>query len=179
MIYYFTPFVKGDLGEAYNHYCSLVPDDDDWITFSDGDIMQLHLNWGEIWGSILDQNKDVGIVTCLTNRAATSNIDQVCKDMYNEKNIIKHKKYAQDLFDKNQYSTKLMTGTFLSGFYFSFKKRVWKEVGGFEKGILHVDRLFYNKVNSLGKKCIVAQGFYVLHYYRLLEGDKYTSHLAK
>ena len=177
MIYYFTPFIRTNLGQAYNEYCNLVPNDDDWITLSDGDVMQLHLNWGEIWEKILEQNPEAGLVTCVTNRASNTNIDQVCFDMYNETDILKHKIYAQDIFHKHQYTTKQMNGQFLSGFYFSFKKRTWKDVGGFNNGILHVDRNFYTKIRSMNKSCLVAQGFYVFHYYRMLEGHEFQNHL--
>jgi hypothetical protein len=176
MIYYFTPFTKGDLGQAYNHYCNLVPDDNDWITFVDGDVMQLHLNWGDIWSNIINQNKDAGIITCLTNRAVKNNKDQVCLDMYNEQNISQHRIYAQKLLNTNQYQTKEMIGHCLSGFFFSFTKKTWKEVGGFDSGLLHVDTKFYYKVKSI-KKCVVSKGFYVLHYYRMIEGEEYTRHL--
>jgi cellulose synthase/poly-beta-1,6-N-acetylglucosamine synthase-like glycosyltransferase len=176
MIYYFTPFIKGNLGKAYNHYCDLVPNDDDWITFIDGDIMQLHTNWGDIWHKIIEQNNDAGIISCLTNRVAKTNANQLCHDMYDQTDILKHKLYAIKIFDENQYSVKEMKNNFLSGFFFAFKKSTWKQVGGFENGILHVDNRFYHEVKRT-KKCLVAQGFYVLHYYRMLEGHRYTDHL--
>lgn len=176
MIYYFTPYQKKNLGSAYNQYCSLVPNDDDWITFTDGDIMQLHLDWGNLWGSILEKNNDSGIITCLTNRASKNNLDQVCFDMYEETNILNHKLYAKKLLDENFSKTKEMEGSFLSGFFFSFKKSIWKKVQGFDEGILGVDTKFYEKVKSVAK-CIVAQDFYVFHYYRMLEGDDFKEHL--
>jgi hypothetical protein len=177
MIYYFTPYQTKNLGQAYNHYCDLVPNDDDWITFSDGDVMQLHLNWGEIWQSILERNNDAGIVTCLSNRAIKANIDQVVFEMYDKSDIIEHKKFALKLWNSNGYITKSMTQKIFSGFFFSFKKRTWKEVGGFMDGILHVDTDFFHKIIIKNKKCLVAQGFYVLHYYRLMEGCFYKKHL--
>lgn len=178
MIYYFTPYQKSNLGEAYNHYCNLVPNDNDWITFLDGDIMQLHMDWGEIWQSILDKNDNAGIVTCLTNRASPQNTDQVVYDMYDETDIIKHRKYALNLLDKNNTLTKHMSQRIFSGFFFSFKKKTWKQVGGFINGILRVDTNFYHKMLTINKQCLVAQGFYVLHYYRLLEGCNYKEHLG-
>jgi hypothetical protein len=177
MIYYFTPFIKGNLGEAYNHYCDLVPNDDDWITFIDGDVMQLHTNWGNIWNKIIEQNNDAGIISCLTNRVSKDNIDQLCYDIYDEKDILKHKIHSIKIFNNNRYCTKEMTGNFLSGFFFSFKKSTWKEVGGFEDGILNVDGQFYRKVRKI-KKCLVATGFYVLHYYRMMEGHEFKDHLV-
>jgi hypothetical protein len=176
MIYYFTPFIKGNLGEAYNHYCNLVPEDDDWITVMDGDIMQLHTNWGEIWKQVLLNNNEAGIVTCLTNRATKDNIDQVCLDMYDETDILKHKTFANHILKHNSGKIKKMTNLFLSGYFFSFKKSTWKQVGGFNDGILHVDKKFYLKVKAI-KDCVVAQDFYVLHYYRMLEGSSFTDHL--
>lgn len=177
MIYYFTPFIEKNLGQAYNHYCEIVPHDDDWITFMDGDIMQLHMDWGKIWSTILNQNNQAGIVTCLTNRVSKGNADQVCINMYDETNVIQHKKYAEQLFLEKQYSVKEMKGHFLSGFFFSFKKSTWKQIGGFMNGILHVDKDFFNKVKSIQKPCLVAEGFYVLHYYRMMEGHNFINHL--
>jgi hypothetical protein len=176
MIYYFTPFIKGNLGEAYNHYCDLVPNDEDWITLVDGDVMQLHTNWADIWYKIIEQNNNAGIISCLTNRVAKSNKNQLCYDMYNETDILKHKLYASKIFNEKKYSTKKMNGGFLSGFFFAFKKSTWKQVNKFDDGILHIDKKFYNKVKQI-KPCLIAEGFYVLHYYRMLEGDRYIDHL--
>lgn len=178
MIYYFTPYTKGNLGQAYNHYCELVPNDDDWITFIDGDVMQLHMNWGDIWSTILNQNENAGIITCLTNRAWLYNHDQVVYSMYNETNIISHRLFAIKQFHDKQYFVRQMTNKFLSGFFFSFKKKTWKTVGGFVNGILDVDTNFYHKVVATGKPCLVSEGFYVLHYYRLIEGWNNKSHLT-
>lgn len=177
MIYYFTPFIKSNLGQAYNHYCNLVPNDDDWITLVDGDIMQLYTNWGDIWNKIIEQNDDAGIISCVTNRVAKTNIDQLQHNMYDETSIIEHKKFAMKIFNDKQYLVKEMCGHFLSGFFFSFKKSTWKQVNGFDDGILHVDSKFFHKVKAI-KKCLIAEGFYVLHYYRMMEGHQFTDHLS-
>jgi hypothetical protein len=179
-IYYFTPYKKHNLGEAYNHYCSLVPNDNDWITLMDGDVMQLHCNWGDIWSSIINQNEDAGIISGVTNRVAFTNKYQLCHEMFKIKNILLHKKYALSLFDKYKYNTiNLSNFNFLSGFYFSFKKSTWKLVSGFKEGILDVDTDFFSKV-SKHLPCKIAKGFYLLHYYRMLEDidrGRYTDHL--
>lgn len=176
MIYYFTPFIQGNLGKAYNFYCNLVRGDDDWITFIDGDVMQLNMNWGSIWQDILNENNDAGIVTCKSNRASKGNYDQVCFEMYDQTSILEHRKYAKKLFEDKKLQVKKMKGQFLSGFFFSFKKKTWASVGGFEEGILDVDSKFFKKVKDK-KSCLVAQGFYVLHYYRMLEGYLFKNHL--
>ena len=177
MIYYFTPYQYKNIGAAYNLYCSLVPSDDDWITFVDGDVMQLHLDWGEIWNKILSENEDAGIVTCMTNRISKSNDFQLSKIMFNNRDIKEHKQYANRLFEKFGYQTKEVKSSYMSGFYFSFKKSTWRLVKGFSNGMLHVDKDFFLKVNKL-KPVKLALGFYVLHYYRMCEGHEYTNHLT-
>lgn len=176
MKYYFTPYIAGNLGQAYNHYCSLVPNDDDWITFMDGDIMQLHLNWGEIWENILDQNPDAGIISCLTNRIGCD--AQKSAGLFYCSDITKHKHRAKELYRDHKYELRPIVENCMSGFFFSFKKSTWKSVGGFCNGILHVDVDFYKKVREI-KTCYIAIGFYVLHYYRLCEGSEYKKHLLK
>ena len=174
MIYYFTPYKKGNLGQAYNHYCNLVPNDSDWITMMDGDIMQLHMDWGEKWKKILKNNQDAGIVTCVTNRIYSAK-QLTTEKMFAETNIVNHRKFAIDLFEEKKYTIEELDDN-LSGFFFSFKKSTWKKVGGFADGILNVDNDFLSKVKKI-KKCYVSKGFYVLHYYRLCEGKLYTKHL--
>lgn len=174
MKYYFTPYISGNLGEAYNHYCSLVPNDDDWITFMDGDVMQLHLDWGKKWSDILDLYPDAGILSCLTNRIGC-NI-QKSTGLFSCTDIVRHKERANNLYRQHKYEIRPMVGDCMSGFFFSFKKSTWKEVGGFCDGILDVDIDFYHKVRKI-KSCSIALGFYVLHYYRMCEGSDYKDHL--
>lgn len=180
MIYYFTPFIKNNLGQAYNHYCNLVPNDDDWITMIDGDVMQLHLDWGEKWSSILDNNPDAGIISCMTNRIGCPL--QKVSSMFHQTNLIEHRNFAKQLFDTYQYSVKSISRSqdysvsCMSGFFFSFKKSTWRIVSGFNDGILDVDTNFFKKVIQY-KPCYITQGFYVLHYYRLVEGKDFKQHL--
>ena len=176
MIYYFTPYKKGNLGQAYNHYCNLVPNDNDWITMMDGDIMQLHMNWGEKWKKILKNNQDAGIITCVTNRVYDQMDKQLAKkEMFEESDLKNHRKFALDLFEEKKFTLEKLDN-FMAGFFFSFKKSTWKKVGGFINGILDVDNDFLRKVKTI-KECYVAKGFYVLHYYRLCEGRYFKDHL--
>jgi hypothetical protein len=174
MIYYFTPYRKGNLGQAYNIYCKLVPNNDDWITIMDGDVMQLHMDWGEKWKKILTENEDAGIITCVTNRVYNPK-QLTTEKMFLETDIVKHREFAIKLFEEKKYTLEKLDNS-LSGLFFSFKKSTWKKVNGFIDGILGVDDNFLNKVNKI-KNCYVAKGFYVLHYYRLCEGNLYTKHL--
>jgi GT2 family glycosyltransferase len=169
MVYYFTPFYDKDLGEAYNRYCELVPNDDDWITLMDGDVMQLNMNWGQIWEKILEKNDDAGIVTCLTNRISTP--CQLAPKMFAVENILAHRLMAKRLFSMHGYTTEKINEK-ICGFYFSFKKKTWKKVGKFINSILAIDYDFSQRVLDFGLDIRVAKGFYVFHYWRFLEDPK-------
>lgn len=175
MIYYFTPYFDSNLGLAYNHYCDLVPGDDDWITFIDGDVMTLLMNWGDVWQKIINNNPNAGIISAITNRI--NPVYQKVSNMEQEKDISIHRNLAQKRFDTYQYNVTEIDESNISGFFFAFKKSTWKKVGGFDNGILSVDWKFSNKVKKIQLPLLVAEGFYVLHYYRLNEGIKYTKHL--
>lgn len=178
MVYYFTPFFEKNLGQAYNNYCELVPNDDDWITFMDGDVMQLHLNWGEIWGKILEKNNDAGIITCMTNRLGCKN--QLVPKMFTVQDILIHKLMANRLFNINKFAVANLNEK-IAGFFFSFKKSTWKKVGKFIDGILAIDFDFSQRVLNSGMDIRLATGFYVFHYYRFLEdresGINFKNHL--
>lgn len=177
MIYYFTPYIKSNLGQAYNHYCDLVPEDDDWITFIDGDVMTLLMNWGDVWQTIIDNNPNAGIISAKTNRVNPSY--QKFSAMEQERDICVHRNFAQKCFDRYRYNITEIEQSNISGFFFAFKKSTWKKAGGFDEGILTVDWKFSNKVKQLQLPLLVTDGFYVLHYYRLNEGADYKEHLRK
>lgn len=166
MVYYFTPFYEKNLGLAYNKYCELVPNDDDWITLMDGDVMQLNMNWGQIWEKILNQSQDAGIVTCLANRTFCK--AQLAPKMFTVQDILVHRLMAKRLFNMNGYSVHILNQK-ITGFFFSFKKSTWKKVGKFIDGVLAIDYDFSQKVLDIGMDIRVATGFYVFHYYRFLE----------
>ncbi len=66
----------------------------------------------------------------------------------------------------------------ISGMMMLFRKKTWLLVGGFyERGILDVDKIFSREITSRGMKIGIMQGMYIMHYYRLVEGNK--EHLLK
>ena len=65
----------------------------------------------------------------------------------------------------------------IRGFFMIVKKDVWREVGGFKKGLLGVDDDFSKKVSKAGYKVKRMDTLYLWHSYRLDKNYKDTSHL--
>lgn len=188
MIYYFSPYsLEGNLGKAYNDYCKLVPDDA-WICLIDGDVLFLHNEWGKHFQDLVNKYPDTGLFTTFTNRVG--NLNQCFQDMLSENSdLIYHRKLALQL-QKERYLDIKELNEIISGHIMLFSKKTWQEIGGFPEelsekfkqkfsaNIATVDNRFSNRVLKAGKKILLAQGIYALHYYRLCEGRAYRDHLG-
>jgi hypothetical protein len=177
MIYYFSPYsIEKNIGKSYNEYCRLVPNETHWICLIDADTMFLTYNYGHQIQELIDKYPDAGLFTCLTNRV--NNLEQCYNHVISEEtNILEHKKIAE--FQQQNYylSVKQLTRV-ISGHFMLFQKKTWLEAGGFcEQGMLRVDNKFSKQIMRVQKKILLAEGIYVLHYYRLLEGRKFIKHL--
>jgi GT2 family glycosyltransferase len=181
MIYHFIPYsLEKNIGKAYNDYCKIVPNDDDWIAVQDADCMILTPNYGVLLQKYIYRYPETGIFTCWTNRIKPNNKNinqQLIQEMFNERDIIKHREKALTLYSLNNGGFKEIT-RIISGYFMMFKKKTWLEVGGFrEEGMLKVDNDFSRKVLQSGKKILLMQMLYCFHYYRMLEGWQDKSHL--
>lgn len=177
MIYYFSPYsTEKKLGAAYNAHMALIPNDYDWGVLMDGDCMFLTDDYGTHLQRIVDKyhNHNVGIFTALTNRVG--NVVQCHKNLISQDpNIINHRKIALALSKQPDHITQLHD--IISGHFMMVQKKVWNACKFKEDGILAVDNNFSRKVLNKGFKIYLIQNFYVLHYYRLLEGRSYKNHL--
>lgn len=189
MIYFFTPYnSEGNLGKAYNDYCKLVPEDS-WICVMDGDLMFLHNNWGKQFEDLIKAYPDTGLFTTYLSRVG--NLEQCYKNECSENSDMKyHRQLALKLQEECYLDVRELT-SIISGAVMLFSKKTWNEVGGFpeelsEKGKLKwkynlatVDNRFSNRILKRGKKILLAEGIYCLHYYRLNEGIFDRRHLGK
>lgn len=174
-LYFVTPYHKGDLGFGYNDILKKFKHDD-WVCVMDGDVMFLNNDFGEQILNVIKKNPEAGIITCLTNRIGSQS--QLYNEIMSEEgDIRKHKIIANDLHEKN-YEKVTKIDEPISGFLLCFQISTFKKAGMFDSGILHIDRHFANRVRELGKPILRMDGLYVLHYYRLNEGHRYTSHLV-
>lgn len=176
MIYFFTPYSQTkEFGVACNNHCRLVPNDEDWICIMDGDCMFLTPDFGTVMQQYIDKYPETGLFTCLTNRVGTDS--QMWPGMFEEKDILEHRKVAMELRDKKHLEVKEL-GKFISGYLMLFKKSTWLKVGGFvTKGVLAVDNHFSSAIYNRQMKIRLMESLYVLHYYRMAEGVHDKSHL--
>lgn len=179
MIYHFNAlFSGGSIGKYYNQCCRIVPDGDDWICMWDADVMVF--NTFTVWNTFLEkainENPDVALFTCVTNRIGTHK-QRVAPRQDPDANMAHHRARAERILAANGTRVRKDVGS-ISGLMMLFRKRTWEAIGGFyEEGILDVDKIFSHAVRSKGWRIGILEGMYVMHYYRLTEGNK--DHLIK
>lgn len=174
-IYYFTPFaLDKNLGAAYNHYMSLLPNDEDWACFVDADVMFLTPDFGKQIHDIVSKYPDTGMFTVLTNRVGTP---QQCynSELSPDPDMRNHRRIAIQL-QKDHYDEVEDIYRRISGLVMLVQKKTWQRVQ-FPDGLLGVDFDFSNELHYQGYNILLMKGVYVLHYYRLLEGRCYKKHL--
>lgn len=177
-IYYFTPYsTKKNLGAAYNEYMRLLPHDEDYACFIDGDAMFLNPDFGHQLTEIVKRYPDAGMFTAITNRVG--NRRQCYKFKISEDPNIKNHRYIAKL-EKNRNPYKVSVVDYpISGHLMMIQKKVWKHFNFSEKlKILGVDNDISIRLMDAGYKIYLMKGVYIFHYYRLEEGGrKYKNHL--
>ncbi len=165
MIYTFiayAPRSSRDLGNTYNKFMELLPNDSDWACFLDHDAMFLTSDWYKQLEKIIEINPNAGCFTALTNRIG--NKFQVIGD--SESHDIKyHKRVARGLANKNGSKVIEYNNGLLSGVLILIKKSVWKNIK-FIPGFLNVDNQFHKDCIKCGYKVYLMTGVYVYHWYR-------------
>lgn len=188
-IWYRSPYsLEGNLGKSYNEEVELIPNSKDWCCLIDGDTAFINKAWGHHFQALIEKYPDAGLITTLTNRVG--NLEQCYQGKLSEDGEIRnHRKIALDLQESNYLDVKKLN-KFISGHIMLFQKSTWEEVGGFpeklsgksrrkyDKNIATVDNRFSYKILKAGKSILLAQGFYVFHYYRMIEGRLHRKHLG-
>lgn len=181
MIYYSIPFNSNkNLGRAYNDFMSILPRNDDYACFVDGDTIFTTPNYGVIIENIVNENKGIGCFTAMTNRVAckwqiASGVDVNNNDMsYHRKfgTCIQevYNTYCEDVTNKGIDDP-------MSGFLILIKKSTWLKVGKFlEKKMLGIDNDIHEKILNKGEKMYLMKGIYLYHWYRW-PNIKNTKHL--
>jgi len=176
-IYYGIPYsLDRNLGAEYNRYMNLLPNNDDWMVFQDGDIMFLTPDFGHHIAEVIKKLPDAGIITCKTNRIR----QKLQRHNEDSPDILVHRLIAKDLDKKFRGQYRKINDN-ISGFFMAIKKKTWLEVGKFSEKdgkLLTVDSAFSKKIIKRGKPIYVMQGLYVFHYYRFAEGWNYIEHLT-
>jgi GT2 family glycosyltransferase len=143
-----------------------------WICLWDADVMTFHTfeNMNAFLERAINDHPDVKLFSCMANRIGTHK-QRLNKFQDPNPSMLYHRKMAEELLKR--FGTQVRTDTrTVSGLMMLFHKTTWEAVGGFiEQGIAGVDTDFSRKVSSEIGKVGILQGLYVMHYYRLLEGN--------
>jgi GT2 family glycosyltransferase len=174
-IYYFTPYaLDKNLGAAYNHYMELLPEDDDWACFIDGDAMFLTPDWGHLIQKAIEDYPETGMFTCYTNRIG--NKQQLYRGIFSEnRDVVAHRNIAKVCHETGKNRTRQLSRP-ISGIMMIIQKRTWKQFP-FKDGLLTVDNDISARLLNAGLKVRLIESIYMLHYYRMAEGKKYKKHL--
>lgn len=177
-IWYSNPYsTSKNFGKAINDFCSLVPNDEDWIVIQDGDICYLRPDWGVIVEKSLRMHgHKFGLIGCYTN--SIGGLHQTLEGKrVTDKPMEYHLEKANQL---NSYDIQDLEKYGVAGFLMAFQKKTWKLVGGFKENNRAFDTLFNRDVRSRGLKIGIMKGLYVYHLYRLWtkgEPQKELKHL--
>lgn len=167
MIYYFTPYsTQKDLALAYNKCMDLLPDDEDYACFTDGDSMFTTHDFGHQLEEITKKYPEVPLFTCMTNRVGTDY--QCINKAWDIEEMNKHWKFSKELQSRFRTDCVDITNNSpISGVMILLRKKEWKQVGGFDRNkMLGVDNNIHYKIRSRNHKIYLMKGVYLLHYYR-------------
>lgn len=171
MIYYSTPYsADRKLGHYYNSFMELLPKDDDFACFVDGDTIFTTPFYGHTIERVVKENPKISCFTCCTNRVACS--EQIAPSVDSESNDMAYHREFGKLMETVYGShcsdvTNLKNGQYISGCMILVKKELWRKLNGFEQvGILGVDTNFHRKIKLAGEKIYLMHGVYIYHWYR-------------
>ena len=171
MIYYSIPYSsEKNIGKYYNDFMKVLPNDDDFACFVDGDTIFTTPDFGSIIESVVLEYPEIECFTCLTNRVGCKwqvlpGIDYDNNDMNYHREIgnslkIIYSNTCEDVTNVSKWEV-------MSGVLILISKRLWKKIGGFrEDGMLGIDNDLHWKIQQHKEKIYLMKGLYLFHWYR-------------
>jgi len=186
MIYYSIPYsIEKNLADYYNKFMEVLPSDDDYACFVDGDTIFTTSDYGHIIHEAVMAYPNIGCFTCYTNRVY--NKKQVVSGIdYDSNDIIYHRKIGNSLktvfgstcVDITDPTVEKEKPRYLSGCLILIKKSLWRKINGFKNlnAMLGVDNELNKDIIAVGEKIYLMKGVYIYHWYRWPD-IKNVSHL--
>lgn len=171
MIYYSVPYNSDkNIGKYYNDFMKILPNDEDFACFVDGDTIFTTPDFGSIIESVVEEYPQIECFTCLTNRVGCKwqvlpGIDEDNNDMSYHREIglsmkVIYSNTCVDVTDVSKWEV-------MSGVLILISKRLWKKIGGFkEDGMLGIDNDLHWKIQQHNEKIYLMKGLYLYHWYR-------------
>lgn len=171
MIYYNIPYnANKNLAEAYNNFMELLPSDNDYACFVDGDTIFTTPNYGTVIQKIAELYPNVECFTAMTNRVNCK--WQIVPGIDTSSNDIEyHRNFGKTLQNNCGLSctdvTNMPRDQVMSGVLILLKKSAWKKFGKLQtKGMLGVDNEIHWKIQEHKMKLFRMDGIYLYHWYR-------------
>jgi GT2 family glycosyltransferase len=172
MIYTTVPYnLDKNIGVYYNNFMDMIPNDDDFACFVDGDTMFLTPYWGKQLQDIIENNPDCGFFTAVTNRVACPwQIEE--SSNWSSDNINEHRELAKNIETNKSLTVedvtdKIESKNWFSGFLILIRKSTWKNIGKFaEVGMIKVDNDYHRRAYLAGETVLQMKGVYLYHWYR-------------
>lgn len=171
MIYYSIPYsTDKNLGGCYNRFMEVLPNDEDFACFVDGDTIFTTPFYGKTIEEATRNYPDVGCFTCYTNRVYCSR--QIAPGVDTNSNDINyHRNFGKKMETVYGASCIDITATdkqdYISGVLILIQKKLWKKVGKFaENGMLGIDNDIHKKIANSNEKLYLMRGIYLYHWYR-------------
>ncbi len=174
MIYYTIPWdTSKNIGKYYNAFMRLLPSDNDFACFVDGDACFTTQFFGKQLEDIVNLYPECSCFTSMANRIGCKwqqQFDQNSAEWLNN-DMAFHRAKGKEIQFKH-YATiadvsDVPRGEVLGGVLILIKKSLWKKIGGFkETGMLGIDNDLHWKCMDAGEKVYLMKGVYLYHWYR-------------
>jgi len=175
MIHYATPYsLVGDVGQAYNEFMRLLPNDDDFAGLLDGDAMFSTHHFGHHIAECVRANPDCGYFCCCANRL-NSKWQTVGQAAFVSDSLKYHRQLGTQFWDRHGAECVDVADRTprAAGVLMVVRKSEWRRVGGFTEttnpdkpNLLSVDADYHRAFVRHGLPIKMMLGVYVIHWFR-------------
>lgn len=170
MIYFSIPWdTKKNLGRYYNQFLSIIPNDNDFACFIDGDASFTTTFFGKQLEDIIAKYPECGIFTAYASRIGCS---WQQRGPWDSDDMLLHREIgkllAETQYDEIEDHSHVGNANQMGGVLMLIRKSSWEHCGKFnEQGILGIDNDFHRKAEAWNEKVYLMKGVYLYHYYRM------------
>jgi GT2 family glycosyltransferase len=156
----------GKLADACNQAIARVDSEIEWFLLTDADVMFLTPRYGHLIQATINENREAGLITCVTNRIGPK-AQLTEKGRMKTSNLLRLREIAVER--ERQFGTTVSTiNAPISGLFMLFRRKVWAEIGGFKgDDLFGVDWTFSREIEAAGYPIYRMEGLFLVHFHRL------------
>jgi len=163
--YVFRTWDSGkNFGGYLNRVLGLIPNPDDIIVITDGDVMFLTPYWGKQIEEITEANPDVNVFGCMMNRIGVK-LQMLSESEIHNMDVPYQKDIAIERASGPDRLTVIPTNGPIAAACMWFRRSVWDQIK-FKEDSIRFDIEFCFDAKNKCFKLGIASGLYVFHMYR-------------